>query len=189
MAVAVLPSSLWKDIKILLVRYQARICDILHKMCLRLGVAGVLQPKSFFLGLILVGLLAPWHKVVNMNDALFWWRCRFLNFSGGKRLFAHWGGWEQALGEIAFVFRTKCYLCTPTRSPMFLSSPCAESTRAVTGRQCPHSGEGEAFLTCQPSFFFITKTAITRERKLKKLPPTWEMNRLSEGYKRAIDQN
>ena len=37
-----------------------------------------------------------------------------------------------------------------------LSSPKglrAESARAVTGRQCPHSGEGEDFLTPQPSFF------------------------------------
>ena len=31
--------------------------------------------------------------------------------------------------------------------------------------------------------------AITRERKGEKSSPTWEMNRLSEGYKQAIDQN
>ena len=30
----------------------------------------------------------------------------------------------------------------------------AESAGAVTGRQCPHSGEGENFLTCQPGFFY-----------------------------------
>ena len=48
---------------------------------------------------------------------------------------------------------------------------------------------GEDFLTRRPSFFFFTKTAITRERKVKKSFPTWEMNRLSEGYKRAVDQN
>ena len=35
-------------------------------MCLSLGVAGVLQPKSFFLGSILVALLAPWQKVMIM---------------------------------------------------------------------------------------------------------------------------
>ena len=39
-----------------------------------------------------------------------------------------------------------------------LSSPrpkglCAESARAVTCRQCPHSGEGEDFLAHQPGFF------------------------------------
>ena len=37
----------------------------------------------------------------------------------------------------------------------------AESARAVAGRRCPHSGEGEDFLTCQPVFFM--KTAITQE--------------------------
>ena len=37
--------------------------------------------------------------------------------------------------------------------------------RAVTGRRCPHSGEGEDFLTGQPGFFF-TKTAVTPEQKI-----------------------
>ena len=31
-------------------------------------------------------------------------------------------------------------------SEIILSSLCAESPRAVTGRRCPHSGEGEDFL-------------------------------------------
>ena len=51
-----------------------------------------------------------------------------------------------------------------------LSSPKglrAESARAVTGRRCPHSGEGEDFLTGQLDFFF-TKTAVTPEQKVKK---------------------
>ena len=61
------------------------------------------------------------------------------------------------------------------------------TARAVTGRWCTHSGEGEDFLTTQS--FFFTKTAITRERKVEKSLPTWEMNSLSEGYKWAIDQN
>ena len=46
----------------------------------------------------------------------------------------------------------------------------AESARAVTGRQCPHSRKVEDFLTRQPVFFF-TKTAVTRERKVKKMAP------------------
>ena len=33
------------------------------------------------------------------------------------------------------------------------------------------------------------KTAITRERKVKKSTQMWKMNRLSEVYKRAVDQN
>ena len=65
----------------------------------------------------------------------------------------------------------------------------AECARAVTGGQCPHSGEGEDFLTRRPSLFF-TKTPIPREQKVEKSSPTWEMNRrLSEDYKQAIDQN
>ena len=47
-----------------------------------------------------------------------------------------------------------------------LSSPRAESARAVTGRRCPHSGKGEDFLTGQPDFF--TETAVTPEREVKK---------------------
>ena len=31
---------------------------------------------------------------------------------------------------------------------------CAESARAVTGRQCPHSEEAEDFLTQRPFFFY-----------------------------------
>ena len=45
----------------------------------------------------------------------------------------------------------------------------AESARAATGRQCPHSGEGGDFLTRRPVFFY-TKTAITREQKVKNCP-------------------
>ena len=55
----------------------------------------------------------------------------------------------------------------------------AESARAVTGRQCPHSGEGENFLTGQPDSF--TKTAVTLERKVEKSIPRWEINRHAEG--------
>ena len=71
---------------------------------------------------------------------------------------------------------------------LLLSSPRAESARAVTGRRYPHSGEGEDFLTGQPVFFF-TKTAVTLERKVGKSFPGWEMNNHSEGYKRTVDQN
>ena len=68
-----------------------------------------------------------------------------------------------------------------------LSSPRAESARAVTSRRCPHSGEGEDFLTGQPDFF--RETAVTPEQKVEKTIPRWEMNHHSEGYKWAIDQN
>ena len=62
---------------------------------------------------------------------------------------------------------------------VFLSSPRAESARAVTGRRCPHSGRGEDFLSCQPDFF--TETAVTPERKVAKWFPRWEINRHVEG--------
>ena len=35
-----------------------------------------------------------------------------------------------------------------------LSSPRAESARAVTGRRCPYSGKGEDFLTGRLNFFY-----------------------------------
>ena len=37
-------------------------------------------------------------------------------------------------------------------------------------------------LDAPAKFFFFTKTAITRERKVEKSFPRWEMTRLSEGY-------
>ena len=55
----------------------------------------------------------------------------------------------------------------------------AESSRAVTGRQCPHNGKGEDFLTGQLIFF--TETAVTLERKVEKSFPMWEINRHAEG--------
>ena len=67
--------------------------------------------------------------------------------------------------------------CQPTY--LFSSSPRAESTRAVTGRLCPHSGKGEDFLTGQLNFF--TETAVTPERKVEKWFPRWEINRHAEG--------
>ena len=36
---------------------------------------------------------------------------------------------------------------------------------------------------------FFMKTAVTRERKVEKSLPRWEMNGFSEGYKWAVDQN
>ena len=63
----------------------------------------------------------------------------------------------------------------------------ADGARAVTGRRCPHSGEGEDFLTGRPDF--VTETAVTPERKVEKSIPRWEMNRHSEDYKWVIDQD
>ena len=67
---------------------------------------------------------------------------------------------------------------------IYLSSPRAkglraESARAVTGRRCPHSGEGEDFLTGQLNFF--TQTAVTPERKVEKSIPRWEIDRHAKG--------
>ena len=63
----------------------------------------------------------------------------------------------------------------------------AESARAVTGRRCPLSGEGEDFLTRRPSFFY--EYSHNSGSKSRKLLPRYEMNSHSEGYKRAVDQN
>ena len=69
-----------------------------------------------------------------------------------------------------------------------LSSPPAESARAVTGRRCPHSGGGGGRLFDGSTKCF-SKTAINPERKVEKSFPRWEMNGHAEGYKWAIDQN
>ena len=75
--------------------------------------------------------------------------------------------WEEQLAEQFWYFNFS------------LSSPRAESARAVTGRRCPHSGRGEDFLSRQPDFF--TETAVTPERKVEKSFPRWEINRHVEG--------
>ena len=68
------------------------------------------------------------------------------------------------------------YLVSSLSSPKGLR---AESARAVTGRRCPHSGEGEDFLMGELIFFM--KTAVTPERKVEKLIPGWEIKLHSEG--------
>ena len=55
----------------------------------------------------------------------------------------------------------------------------AESAKAVTGRWCPHRGEGEDFLSRQPNFF--TETAVTPEQKVEKSFLRSEINRHAEG--------
>ena len=70
------------------------------------------------------------------------------------------------------------YIQVGFHSSLLLSSPRAESARAVTGRRCLHSGRGEDFLSRQPDFF--TETAVTLEQKVEKLFPMWEINRHAE---------
>ena len=48
-------------------------------------------------------------------------------------------------------------LSSPLAKPAGPKGLRAESARAVTGWWCPHSGEGEDFLTRQPGFFFLQK--------------------------------
>ena len=68
----------------------------------------------------------------------------------------------------------------PNKPIIYISSSLrAESARAVTGRQCPHSGRGEDFLSRQPDFF--TETAVTPDRKVEKSFPRWEINRHVKG--------
>ena len=67
-----------------------------------------------------------------------------------------------------------------------LSSPRAERARAVTGRQCPHSGVGQDFLLRRR--VPLTETAVTRKQKVEKSIRRCQSDRLREGYKRAIDE-
>ena len=62
----------------------------------------------------------------------------------------------------------------------------AESARAVTGRRCPHSGVGEDFLVRRPVFF--TKRALSRKPEVEKSIRRYQIDRLGEVYKWAIDK-
>ena len=55
----------------------------------------------------------------------------------------------------------------------------AESARSVTGRRCPHSGEGEEFLSLQPDFF--NENCCNSGTESRKIVPRWEMNRHTNG--------
>ena len=65
----------------------------------------------------------------------------------------------------------------PMISP--LSSPRAQSARAVTGRRNSYRWEGGRLF--EPSAGFFTETAVTPERKVEKSFPRWEINRHVEG--------
>ena len=84
-------------------------------------------------------------------------------------------GWK----ETANIQRRRPLLPTVNITRNSLSSPRAESARAVTGRRCPHSGNGDDFLTGQPYFF--SETAVTPERRVEKSSPRSEINRHAEG--------
>ena len=74
------------------------------------------------------------------------------------------------------VIQTSRILIQPARGPEGL---CTESVRAVAGRLCSHSGEGEDFLMGQLNFFM--KTAVTQEQKVENSIPRWKTNRHAEG--------
>ena len=63
----------------------------------------------------------------------------------------------------------------------------AESARAVTGRRCPHSGEGEDFLPRQMGP--LTKTVVTQKRNVKKSIRRCQNDRNAEGYKCPFDNS
>ena len=52
----------------------------------------------------------------------------------------------------------------------------AESARAVTGRRCPHSGEGEDFLSRQPDFFLLVKQQQLQVRVLPKVKHNFQLS-------------
>ena len=85
---------------------------------------------------------------------------------------------------LPFSWQSFYQVIQPARAPKDLRT---ESARAVTGRRCPHSGKGEKTFWRVNRVFF-TKTAVTRERKVEKSLPRWEVNSPSKGYKRVVDQ-
>ena len=57
---------------------------------------------------------------------------------------------------------------------------------AVTVSQCPHSEVGQDFLLRRR--VTLTETAVTRKLKVEKWIRRCQIDRLCEGYKRAIDE-
>ena len=72
--------------------------------------------------------------------------------------------------------------CQMPNQPEFVQPAglCAESARAVTGRRCPYSGEGEDFLSCQLGFFY-ENCCISGTESRKIVPEV--------GKERAVYQN
>ena len=97
---------------------------------------------------------------------------RKLNFRGCFRMLTS--------GHFDTLMSEKCWVKQ-------LSRLRAESARAVTGRRCPHSGEGEDFLPRQMGP--LTKTVVTQKRNVKKSIRRCQNDRNTEGYNRPIDKN
>ena len=83
-----------------------------------------------------------------------------------------------------FLTATQCQLSSPRAKRAGPKGLRAESARAVTGRQCPHSGVGEDFLARWPVFFM--KRAVSRKPKVKKLIRRCQIDCLAEVYKWVI---
>ena len=56
----------------------------------------------------------------------------------------------------------------------------------VEVRRCPHSGVGRNFFLRRR--VTLTKTAVTRKRKVEKWIQRCQIDRLRKGYKQAIDE-
>ena len=90
-------------------------------------------------------------------------------------------GYHQALDlpKNLFPFPRTVQLKISLGPIRFLSSPRAESARAVTGRRNSHRWEGGRLFDGSAGFF--TETAVTPERKVEKSFPRWEINRHDKG--------
>ena len=78
------------------------------------------------------------------------------------------GQWLLVLLSLLVMWSMKSHYPARTKraSPKGLR---AESARAVTGRRCPHSGEGEDFMTRQPDFFY--KNCRNSRKESRKIVP------------------
>ena len=93
--------------------------------------------------------------------------------------------------NLQYFFLQICSWCNISRHFLTLSSPpakragpkflSAESARAVTGRLCPHSGEGEDFLTGQPDFFY--ENCCNSRTESRKIDPKVGNERSGRGLK------
>ena len=91
---------------------------------------------------------------------------------------------ETVVDADSISVRTQFDLNYPARAPAGLKS---QGARAVAGRRCPHSGVGEDFLPRRTGP--LTKTDVTRKRKVEKSFRRCQNNRNAYGYLHLFDKN
>ena len=108
----------------------------------------------------------------------WWWWWGWKNQQGFPR---RYDSCVTILKHLSYCGKSKC-----KSTNWILSRPRAERARALTVSQCPHSEVGQDFLLRRR--ITPTETAVNRKQKVEKWIRRCQIDRLREGYKRAIDE-